>query len=665
MSLKEIYTLVIRVLGAWGGLVFILESLGVATATLGPLDFIVTGLSFWIGYELGKERKLTAVDRVFMLAPYVFLCKHVTAVVFGATLFSGVLNIFLTVVTCVAIYGFFGTFEGKKDEPKAKNTELGEYPIYLTPEHVITTEQTFEHVQIIGKSGSGKTASYFMNTAWQITQYGLGMFILDPKSEEINRLTYYAKEAGRQSDYHTFDLMRPERSPRMNPLYKFSVDHNGMSVPNSKEAANVAFGAMYYGEAETSGDSSFFIKMAKSFIDNFTALFHKEFPVITFFDMYHVVAAEMETFKSIEALCDKHPEGIEADYFRGQWLNLPVTERKKILSGLLNKLSLFVTGPWAPLLNSRNPQLTMAQVVNEGKIFHLGSAALVYPFDYKNITVALLYDLMGEIGKLGSQDQAQKKPFHLLLDEFSNVTYPGFVDIINKVRSKGIPCHIGHQSMGDLASVSESFESRIIDSTTTKICFRVLNDVTARKFADMIGHKEAKIKMVKSFKTNAGIFGENQEAGESQSGVGTQEWIFNPQEFKVLNKGEAIANITYRGSVTAFKIQFEEAPKPPNDHDFNDVAPVLNNHLKPMEKSLPFADQEVVAVKEVEKPVATNPPEPTTVFDVKTPEEVKPAFAKDKVFQDMKAVKKMLTDSRRPRKVTPAMDKKEEEGNGP
>ena len=583
------------------------------------IPFSLIGLA--AARELAKEEKLKVIDKILVLPGFVYLLNWLISRFAGQGPLYSLLFVMISLMACTLIVLALDHTQVKEKDIKPITEELGKYPIYLSEDHYITTEQTFEHVQIIGKSGSGKTKSYFKNAVLQVMKQGLGLFLVDPKSEEVGDLTYYAQLAGREKDYYCFDLLRPEISPKMNPLYRFQEDHSGKMVPASQEVSEVVFGSLFFEEAMSQTDGSHYVKMAKTFIENATSLFHKVYPVITYADYYHLITAEVDSFETIERLCELYPDSIEADYFRGYWLNLGVKDRIKNLSGLVSKLSGFVKGPWAPLINCKEPDITMKTIINEKKIFHFGSASLAFPSSYKPITVAFLYDIMGEIGKVGSKIDKMAHPFHLFLDEFHNVAYPGFIDIINKVRSKGMPCHIGHQSMGDLNQKGKAFEDQVIDSTTTKICFRILNDETAQRFGNILGTKDAKILRVKSFKTNVGILNSEQEAGTAEKGIGDREYVHNPDEFKRLQKGEAIGMVTYQGGVSYFKMHFAMAPEAPPSHSYEDVAPRLNNHLRDIEKSLPFEG----AIRFVEKSLMENKPaEAPAVLAPVSPQSVLP-----------------------------------------
>lgn len=254
MSLEEYYAYGIRIFGAAAAVRFLLEVFLGVPPSLGWLDYVGSALAIYLGYLLARQKNLTDYDRIIAVAPFFLLLKHFLNGMLTGVGFPLFLAVPFEIMLCLTAYSFLRVVEPKKKPVKATTEELGPYPIILNQaeNQFITTRQSTEHIQVIGKSGSGKTASYFLSAANQVIQYGLGTFILDPKSEEIDKLVYYACEAGRIGSFYSLDLLNPNRSVRCNPLCKFTYDEKGNKVPDSDVAANVAYNALYF--ADTGGN---------------------------------------------------------------------------------------------------------------------------------------------------------------------------------------------------------------------------------------------------------------------------------------------------------------------------------------------------------------------------------------------------------------------------
>lgn len=618
--LSELYSLVLWTVGGFAAFLYGVESLGLYSQGLGFLDPVLVAVGFYSAYRLGKGSALSFGRRVAAAAPVVLLVKHLFDILPPNPIIAGV-SILVTVAVAVGVFQVLGAMKAKKAEPKAKPAELGDYPLLLDEKegHYITTKQITEHIQVIGKSGSGKSASYFWNAKYQVLKQGKGCFSFDAKSEELPLMTFYAHEAGRMADFIPFDLRFPERSLRVNPLAWFKKDNAGNTVPDADVISQVVRQSVYF---MNESKDDYYPTTGKEFLRNATGLLTMEVPIVTYNDFYQLVATEIESFETIAYLCNKYPGTSPSDYFKNHWLNMSNTERRKVLSGLLNLLAPFTSGPWAPLINTTKPDFLISEIVQKNKIFHFGAASLVYPSDYRKISASFLIGLMSEVGRRA--EHPQRIPFDIFLDEFASIAYPGFEDIVEKVRSSDIGIHLGHQSLGDLMRAGgHAFQEAILDSTTTKIFFRLLSDETADRCSKILGTQAVDPYMVRSVKTNAGPFGGVQEAGATIK-ERDKEFIVPPDTFKNLNKGEGIVMLTYSTGVTRFKMQFPMAPTAPASFDFKEVLGLRNHHLGAIETSLPLKKAGAVAKVATAAPVEGN----------------KPAFMKDPVFLKEEAKRK-------------------------
>jgi hypothetical protein len=562
-----------------------LEAFDIVPTGFSWLDPVTAFIALGLGWRLALEKDLSPVMRAVVLVPVVLFLYNISSL-FGSSFLASIFSILYIVVLTTAGFILLGTVRAKKVEPKAVDGEIGKYPIYLDDTHLITTKLVSEHIQIIGKTGSGKSESYFGNAKWQSIHQGKGSFIFDAKSDEFDKMAYYVSDAERVPDYIPFDLLRPDRSFRINPLawFKKEKDAEGNLVPDSGVVADIVAMSVYYGY-ETKED--YYPGQGKGFLSNFTFLFLRKFPIITYADFYHVVTAELDELTSLKILIDEFPDTNEAKYLKKYIVDIPALDRRKILSGVLALLSPFVIGDWAPLINTTTPDVFITDIIDKNKIFHFGAAALVYPNVYQKISVAFLMALMVEAGRRGEKEI--NVPFDLFLDEFASIAYPGFAQIIATVRSRGIGCHLGHQSLGDLDRAGgAAFRSSIMDNTTTKIIFRVVSHETADILAKTIGTREADLFMVRSFKTNAGLFSTHQEAGVTEKGVNERQFYVSPDELKSLDVGEAAVVITYNNGIKRFKMRFPYAPQPLRSFDMTLVVPQLNHHKDKIQMTLPI-----------------------------------------------------------------------------
>ena len=75
-------------------------------------------------------------------------------------------------------------------------------------------------------------------------------------------------------------------------------------------------------------------------------------------------------------------------------------------------------------------------------------------------------------------------PLTILIDEFSNVAYPGFIDALNKGGGAKANIMLAMQSLADPeASMGKDGTQRVMDNLNTRIWFRLTDDTTTAKLA--------------------------------------------------------------------------------------------------------------------------------------------------------------------------------------
>ena len=101
----------------------------------------------------------------------------------------------------------------------------------------------------------------------------------------------------------------------------------------------------------------------------------------------------------------------------------------------------------------------------------------------------ILQDLIGFLGtRYAFEDPAKMKPLTILIDEFSNVAYPGFIDALNKGGGAKANIMLAMQSLADPeAAMGKDGTQRVLDNLNTRIWFRLTDDATARLAVEGLG----------------------------------------------------------------------------------------------------------------------------------------------------------------------------------
>ncbi len=381
----------------------------------------------------------------------------------------------------------------------------------------ISEHSRYMHTQVIGSTGTGKTRYVFYPSIYQDIRRGAGCFILDVKSNMLPTVGSFAQYFKRNQDFYYFDIAS-----------QWSLTYNPLIGDDPNEIASRICTALYSDEERS---EQFYKEIGERFISSLVRLLHT-FPVqITFEELYYHIT----DMAKLRAKCIERPGNIDAEYFLANWTELPDLARQKQLIGLINKIGPFVTSKWSHLINTRNPDIVMDDIVANNKILLFGLSSQQYSNQYKPIAILALMHLQSVIAK--RYIQAEKQGYFLYLDEFKDIVYSKFADLINKAREAKVGIMIGHQSLGDLSSISDSFENIVLTNTRNKVILSLDNVESAEYFSKLIGTHTIDEK-VYSYAPE-GIW--NKVSGYSIKKV--EEFIVHPNKFKNLKDGFAILRI--------------------------------------------------------------------------------------------------------------------------
>ena len=146
-------------------------------------------------------------------------------------------------------------------------------------------------------------------------------------------------------------------------------------------------------------------------------------------------------------------------------------------------------GEMERLLSSSDPDLTWDGVVEERKVVYFAMSSLMFGEVANRIGRVILQDLIGFLGRRYAQDDPRKMaPLTILIDEFSNVAYPGFIDALNKGGGARANIMLAMQSLADPeAAMGRDGTQRVLDNLNTRIWFRLTDDATAKLAVEGLG----------------------------------------------------------------------------------------------------------------------------------------------------------------------------------
>lgn len=437
-------------------------------------------------------------------------------------------------------------FDSWEELLKMFRPNYGPYPLRLGSKssQIIPTDSLDMNVQVVGGTGTGKTHFVLKPLLEQTIEQGLGCFIYDVKGNLASDASFYLRNAHKgfydHKALYQFDLANPFHT--YNPLYGDDAD----------AIANRLHTALYY---DTSHSEPYYVELAEMFLKNLITLLKKKFTTITFQDLL-LATQETDTFRAIQALCADYPNTPQTFYFKSQWLSKPPKQRREELLGLINKLQRFCNSDWAPMVNSRNPDIKMRDVLDRNQVFLFSPNAARYPVDAKALSIMAMMDLSEKVAD--RYYERPDKPFRVFLDEFYNLAYPRFIDFINKCREAKVNVIVFHQSLGDLRGVSDEFMEQVMNTARNKIILGLDDPETAEYFARQFGTVQDKNYKVESYGADGN------RVGYSMPPV--EKFLFHPNLIKNLKTGEAVVKVVGSKGPKIFSLSLTPATPNPNSY---------------------------------------------------------------------------------------------------
>jgi hypothetical protein len=502
---------------------------------------------------------LVLKDLVVLLDPN-FLLAQIAAFLFSA------LAAFIT-------YQYFMRHKANipLSQKEIPDVDYGASPLQVDEEgnFYIPSKACEYHIQVCGGTGSGKTYNVIKPFIRQdIVTNRIGAFIYDVKSNLAKDIAFYVDEAGREKDFKYFDLGNPAKSMTWNPLYSGTAD----------EIADKVYCALYY---ESDKASQYYSELGSAFLHNLISLLKMEKDVLTFQDLFNATS-ELDTFKTLNRLCQKHSQAPQARFFTSNWLQKPMRQRQEELTGLINKLQRFCTREWAPLINTTKPDIRMNEVLDYNQILLFGIAAPKYPDDARPLSIMAIMDIAQQVAARFSSKPS--KTFRVYLDEFYHLAYSGFIKTLNLAREARVSFVLAHQALADLGMVSEEFAQQVSINTRNKVVLTQDDSHTAEYFAELLGTEIDLDTKVYSFDTRQSpLFAT--PAGYTMPQQ--HKFRFNPNEIKELPLGEALVRTVFPTGPIIRRIKLPKARIAPNGFNLDGVLKTLNNHLKQEEQKEP------------------------------------------------------------------------------
>jgi type IV secretory system conjugative DNA transfer VirD4/TraG family protein len=366
----------------------------------------------------------------------------------------------------------------------------------------ISQRQKSMHRHVIGKTGSGKTASILWPSVLQDALDGKGILVMSAKGsdEEIKTMKAIATLADRKPALKVLAL------PAWNQPQLFSHHYNMVYVrPQTKHSpgGDPATTAERVFSVLPLGNNEYYNTQAQIMFTNLCKLLH---------GMVDEDCNGLPFVLKDIAVCFK---GLGLG-FDGAWtraLNHCLTHSleqeaareiksqawrlgkdvHKCFSGVVGAIDKFLS----PIVNAYAPDIIFENVLEKNELVYVQLPANLFKTQAPALGKVVLMDVQQE-GSLRQVFRTKnQRPFAVVVDEFYNFADLSIIDSLNKLRDANLEFTLAHQSLADLELVSKEFATAVWDNTRTKDILNQDNPELCDKLAKSIGTRQIVEKTVR------------------------------------------------------------------------------------------------------------------------------------------------------------------------
>ena len=387
------------------------------------------------------------------------------------------------------------------------------------------------HCQVLGTTGFGKTSSFLLPLLKHNLEKGNGMLFLDGKGdqESISAFLSLVKACGRMRDLRFFSPIHTDISDKYNPLL-----HGGPT-----EIKDRLVGAQIWSE-------EFYRKKGEDVVQMICRSF-KDLEISPSIKKLSRILRnpEDELFKG-KTFKDKE---VEEDFnlFKANFKS-----DTKNYGGLASDLNLFCKADFGKIFECEQGEgIELIDAYKKNQVLYFHMPILSFEGSTQRIGRMLIHDLKTMTGYIQNFiDPRQRHQFPVCIDEFASFAAESFIDLINKSRSAGVTITVVHQSMGDVAKISENFARQLLENTNVKAILRIDDPDTVENYSRLAGTKQA-LKYTYMTDKDLGIRRRSGEASMRE----VNEFNVDPNVFRNLGIGEGV--IIVKSTNEIHKVKFD------------------------------------------------------------------------------------------------------------
>jgi type IV secretory pathway TraG/TraD family ATPase VirD4 len=322
------------------------------------------------------------------------------------------------------------------------------------PHHVFGIRQAdrLSHTYVIGRTGVGKS-TLLETIAAQDILMGRGVAVIDPHGDLAERLLAHVPRH-READVVYFDAADTSKPYGYNPLRRVRPDRIPLAVSGLMEAF-----AKLWPEA-------WGVRMEHVLRNALYALI--EFGGATLADVVRVIADKSFRRDVLSRVRNKQVR----DFWLKEFTNYNPRYRQETIAPILNKVGAFLADPRLyRIFTAPEVDLHFRQMMDEGKILIVNLAVGRMGADSANLLGALLITTLGLAAfSRADQQEHERAPFHVVVDEFQSFTTLSVANMISELRKYRVGLLLAHQHLHQLEL---DVRHAVLGNVGTLISFRL------------------------------------------------------------------------------------------------------------------------------------------------------------------------------------------------
>lgn len=316
----------------------------------------------------------------------------------------------------------------------------------------IKDSDRFGHIYSIGKTGTGKS-TLLLNMAISDIQKGSGIAVIDPHGDIAETILEYVP-ASRVKDVIYFNPQDTAFPLGFNPLLNIPQEQYDIAVSGLISTFKKIWAESWGPRLE--------------YILRYSLLTLLEYPHPTLLDIQPLLTDPAFRAQVLRYL--KNPSVIR--FWQQEFASYSPALRAEAIAPVLNKIGVFSANLLLRnIIGQKEKTLQVRSVMDTKKILIVNLAKGAIGEDVTSILGSMLVNSI-QIAALSraSQDETERIPFFVYIDEMQSFVSLSFADMLSEARKFKVGLFLTHQY---IQQVHEKIQDAIIGNVGTMICFRI------------------------------------------------------------------------------------------------------------------------------------------------------------------------------------------------